>query len=103
SVSTASFTVTNSAFGAWYNYNYYRTAIYVAGTLYEDYNHSWGDGQNLVWAVAGSSVTHGGHSAAVSNYIDIFTGNTSDDEWDVDEDLYTAASDGLTIGAWQAP
>ena len=34
---------------------------------------------------------------------DIFIGDTSAGDWTAPTGLYTAASDGTTIGAWQAP
>lgn len=102
SVITASFSVTNSAFGAWYKTNSYRCAIYVAGTLTEDYNYSWGDGRNLVYGEVGSSIYSGGHSVKVDYYTDIFVEDTSLGEWDAHSNLYTAANDYTTVGAWQA-
>ena len=76
--------------------------MYIAGDLTEDYNIYYL--QDAIAAVTGDgTVTSGGNTIKVGFYSDIFIGDTSTGDWTVASALGTAASDGTTIGAWQAP
>jgi hypothetical protein len=96
--------VTNSSFGDFYSVSVYRKAIYIAGQLTEDYNRYYVDtaiaypeGEDY------SKITFGINTAKTDFRTDIFIGDTSAGDWEAPSTLYTAASDGTTIGAWQAP
>jgi hypothetical protein len=101
---TTDLTITNSAFGIWYDAGWSGgISMADAGpTLSEDYNARYGPGV-YIYNPGGASVTSGGNSFAVGTYAGIFAGDTSLGQWQVDPALYTAASDGTTIGAWQVP
>lgn len=100
---TTDLTITNSAFGGWYAAGWSGgISMADAGpTLSEDYNARYGPGV-YIYNPGGATVTSGGNSFAVGTYAGIFAGDTSLGQWQVDPALYTAASDGTTIGAWQA-
>lgn len=94
-------TVRNCAFGNHRNSPTYRKAIYVADTLYEDYN-AWYLRDTIAWPEGGtdwSGITNGGHSVKLAAYGDIFTGTTSNGDWSVGCALHIGGENGTTIGA----
>lgn len=104
---TTGITVTNSAFGRWHPAGWAGAIGLADGvpTVSENYNAAHGstyDVSPMVYNPGGASVTSGANSFWVDNYGDLFVGDTAADNWEVAPALYTAASDGTTIGAWQA-
>ena len=97
-------TVTNSLFGNYRQGSTYRKAIYVAGTLTEDYN-AYYEELALAWheSAGGYNLPDGPNTMNLVGYTDIFAGTPSTGDWEAAAPLHYAASDGTTIGAWQIP
>ncbi len=93
--------ITNSVFGVWYNTTGYAAISIKYGSGDEDYNAYGGVSSDYV--LSGSNVTIGVNTINLGAATSPFAGDPSTGDWSVIESLYTAASDGTTIGAWQAP
>lgn len=104
STGTTDLTITNSAFGGWHGAGWAGgISLGDSGsTLQENFNAAYGPSV-FIYNPAGAIVTSGGDSFTVDSYSKIFAGSTGLGEWQVHPDLYYAASDGTTIGAWQIP
>ncbi len=89
--------VTNSVFGNMNSWGgAYCPLAYATGT--EDYNAY--SGCTLI--ADGTSITSGGNTIDLGA-TSVYAGDPAAGDWSVIPSLYSAASDGTTIGAWQAP
>jgi hypothetical protein len=96
--------VTNSAFGAWHSASWAGAISLAADSensvASEDYN-AWYNGTGPFTYIPAGTVNSGGHTIGSNTFAGVFVGNLGEGDWEVNPSLYTAASDGTAIGAWQ--